>query len=73
MNNQNENYWAEDCPFGDYMIATDDHLEILIGRSTIQAELDYLADLQESDYTPREAAWIIARDSFFQPLERREC
>ena len=53
-----------ECSFGDYMIRVDDCLEILIGRSTTQTELDSLADLQESDYTPHEAAWVIAKESF---------
>lgn len=60
-------FWAEDCSFGDYMIAADEYLKALIGRGKTQIELDYLADLQESDCTPKEAAWVIARESFFEP------
>ena len=60
-------YWSEHCPFGDYMILADEYLKSLIGRGTTQSELDYLADLQECDFTPREAAWIIVKESFYRP------
>jgi hypothetical protein len=60
-------YWTEDSSFGDYIIEVDTHLEMLIGRDTNQAKLDYTAELQEEFLTPLEAAWIIAKESFSNP------
>lgn len=58
-------YWADDCPYGDYLIEVDDHLMKLIGRGSTQAEMAYIADLQEYSLTPREAAREIALNTFY--------
>lgn len=60
-------YWSEEGSFGDYMILADECLNLLIGRDTTQTELEYLADLQESEFTPWDAAWIIAKECFSSP------
>ncbi len=60
----------DDCSFGDYLIEVDTHLEMLIGRDTDQAELDYAAELQEEHHTPLETAWIIAKESFSPKAQR---
>jgi hypothetical protein len=64
-----EEEWDE-CPYGDYLIEVDDLLIRLIGRCSDQIEMDYIADLQEAIFTPHEAAWIIAKESFFPKAQR---
>lgn len=60
-------FWSEECPYGDYLIEVDSYLEMLIGRSTDQAEMDYVSNLQEGLFSPSEAAWILAREDFIRP------
>ncbi len=48
-------YW-EGCPYGEYLNAVDDQLEILIGRTSIQSELAFIAEMQEALEFPRETA-----------------
>jgi hypothetical protein len=58
-------FW-EEAPFGEYLNAVDEQLEMLIGRDTTQTELDYTAELQEQYLTPWETAWAVAKESFFK-------
>ncbi len=48
-------FW-ESCPYGEYLNAVDDQLEILIGRTSIQSELAFIADMQEALELPLETA-----------------
>ncbi len=55
--------------YGDCLIQIDVHLVQLIGRASSQTEMDYIANLQEEFLFPREAAWTVAKESFFQCVE----
>lgn len=55
----------EACPYGEYLNAVDDILKLLIGRSSVQLELEFIAEMQEERAFPQETAWAIAKESFF--------
>lgn len=59
-------FW-ESYPYGKYLNAVDAHLEQLIGRTSIQSELEFIAEMQEASALPLETAWAIAKESFYEP------
>jgi hypothetical protein len=69
MNNHEKQFW-EDIPYGDYLNAVDDQLESLIGRTSIQSELTFIADMQEALELPLETTWAIAKESFSPKAQR---
>jgi len=41
-------FWSEECSYGEYLNAVDDQLELLIGRTSMQSELGFIAEMQEA-------------------------
>ena len=57
----------DEYSFGDYMNEVDEWLEELIGRTSGQEELQFIAELQECSCLPQETAWAIAKENFSKP------
>jgi hypothetical protein len=62
-------FWSDECPYGDYLNAVDEHLEQLIGRESVQGELRFIAEMQEAMCLPEETAVEIAERKCFPFLE----
>jgi len=61
-------FW-ESCPYGEYLNAVDDQLESLIGRTSVQSELGFIADMQEARELPLQTAIEIIKGNYFPFLE----
>lgn len=50
-----------ECPFIDYLGVVDDQLEILAARTSLQAEVCFIAEMHEAFALPSKYAEIIVR------------
>lgn len=59
----------EYVPYGDYLNAVDDLMELKYGRASMQKELAYIAECQEALCSPEECADSLVKDNWIVKLE----